>query len=109
MKGTREASIINIFSSAKFRNYKFKEDKQAVIALYNEDGYRDAKILSDSVWESSPNRLTVKLNISEGKQYSYQNIYDNISLLDDDLLKEINEIILKIGHELFKKKVCTYP
>ncbi len=74
MKGTREASMINIFSSAKFRNYKFKEDKKAVIALYNKDGYRDAKIVSDSVWESSPNRLTVKLNINEGKQYYFGNI-----------------------------------
>ena len=74
MKGTREASMINIFSSAKFRNYKFKEDKKTVIALYNKDGYRDAKILSDSVWESSPNRLTVKLNINEGKQYYFGKI-----------------------------------
>jgi len=41
---------------------------------------------------------------NEGKQYTYQNIYDNISLLDDDLLKEINAIILKVGHEIFKKK-----
>jgi len=45
-----------------------------------------------------------KSDFSEGKQYSYQNIYDNISLLDDDLLKGINEIILKVGHEIFKKK-----
>ena len=45
-----------------------------------------------------------KSDFSEGKQYSYQNIYDNIALLDDELLKEINEIILKVGHEIFKKK-----
>ncbi|MEE8565231.1 MAG: ISNCY family transposase [Candidatus Thermoplasmatota archaeon] len=45
-----------------------------------------------------------KSDFSEGRQYSYQNIYDNISLLDDDLLKGINKIILKVGHEIFKKK-----
>ncbi|MCP3660293.1 MAG: ISNCY family transposase, partial [Bacteroidetes bacterium] len=43
-------------------------------------------------------------DFSEGKKYSYQNIYDNLSLLDDDLLKGINEIIVKVGHEIFKKK-----
>ncbi len=43
-------------------------------------------------------------NFSLGKQYTYQNIYDNISLLDDTLLKEINEVIVKVGHEIFKKK-----
>lgn len=43
-------------------------------------------------------------DFSEGKKYSYQNIYDNLSLLEDDLLKGINEIIVKVGHEIFKKK-----
>ncbi len=47
-------------------------------------------------------------DFSDGKLYSYQNIYDNISLLDDNLLNEINEIILKVGHEIFKKKVQIY-
>ena len=74
MKGTRENSLINIFSSSKFTNYKYKEDKQAVINLYNKNGYRDAKILSDSIYESSENRLTVKLSILEGRQYYFGDI-----------------------------------
>ena len=41
---------------------------------------------------------------SLGKSYEYQNIFDNVSLLDESLLKEINEVIIKIGHEIFKKK-----
>ena len=43
-------------------------------------------------------------DFSKGKQYEYQNIYDNVSLLDDDLLKEINGVIVEVGHEVFKKK-----
>jgi hypothetical protein len=39
-----------------------------------------------------------------GRQYEYQNIYDNMSLLDEDLLKEINQVVLEVGHEVFKKK-----
>ncbi len=39
-----------------------------------------------------------------GRQYEYQNIYDNVSLLDEDLLKEINQVIVEVGHEVFKKK-----
>lgn len=34
----------------------------------------------------------------------YQNIIDNVSLLDDATLVKINEIIVKMGHETFKKK-----
>jgi transposase, IS5 family len=39
-----------------------------------------------------------------GKQYEYQNIYDNIRLLDEVVLREINEVIVEVGHNVFKKK-----
>jgi len=41
---------------------------------------------------------------SLGMQYQYQNIYDNVTLLDDELLTQINEVIVEVGHEVFKKK-----
>lgn len=34
----------------------------------------------------------------------YQNIIDNVTLLDDATLKDINEIIVRMGHDVFKKK-----
>jgi hypothetical protein len=37
-------------------------------------------------------------------EYEYQNIYDNVSLLDDETIKQINEIVLSFGHHVFKKK-----
>jgi transposase, IS5 family len=38
----------------------------------------------------------------------YQNIYDNVSMLSDEMIKEINEVILDFGHkEVFKKKEET--
>jgi hypothetical protein len=40
--------------------------------------------------------------------FEYQNIYDNISKLSDDMLVEINEIIVEFGHKkVFKKKETT--
>lgn len=39
-----------------------------------------------------------------GKQYEYQNIYDNVTLLDDELLGQINDVIVAAGHEVFKIK-----
>lgn len=41
---------------------------------------------------------------TQGKEYEYQNIYDNVRLLDDELLKQINDVIVSVGHEVFKKK-----
>ena len=36
--------------------------------------------------------------------FEYQNILDNVSILDDSLLTKINEIVAKNGQKLFKKK-----
>lgn len=36
--------------------------------------------------------------------FEYQNILDNVSLLDEDLLYEINTIVVEAGHQLLKKK-----
>ena len=43
-------------------------------------------------------------DFSHGKDYEYQNIYDNVGLLDYELLNSINELIVGAGHEVFKKK-----
>jgi hypothetical protein len=41
-------------------------------------------------------------------EFEYQNIYDNVSMLSDELITEINAVILKFGHsEVFKKKEST--
>jgi transposase, IS5 family len=38
------------------------------------------------------------------QKISYQNIIDNVSLLDDESVKDINKIIVAFGHDVFKKK-----
>jgi len=38
-------------------------------------------------------------------EFSYQNIYDNVTLITDEMIKEINSVIIEFGHgEVFKKK-----
>lgn len=59
------------------------------------------------------NHLTLRSLLGMGADHGgftkieleYQNIYDNVSLLSDDLLKEINQVVVDFGHkEVFKKK-----
>jgi len=40
----------------------------------------------------------------ERVEIEYQNIIDNVSLLDDSTIQDINEIIVEMGHNVFKKK-----
>jgi transposase, IS5 family len=37
-------------------------------------------------------------------EFEYQNIYDNVSLLDDETIHQLNDIVLSFGHQVFKKK-----
>jgi len=40
----------------------------------------------------------------ERQEIEYQNIIDNVSLLDDNTVRELNQVIVEFGHEVFKKK-----
>lgn len=40
----------------------------------------------------------------EDYEFEYQNILDNVGLLDDQTVRELNEVIVSFGHETFKKK-----
>lgn len=43
----------------------------------------------------------------EKVKFSYRSIIDNIGLLDDQMVKEINDVIIEFGHEVYKKKEDT--
>lgn len=44
------------------------------------------------------------LPVKDEDEFEYQTILDNVSLLDDDLLLSINNIVVQAGHSLIKKK-----
>jgi outer membrane protein insertion porin family len=48
MKKTKERNI-NFFKPSKLVQEEYKEDKNKLIDFYNKNGYRDAKILRDTV------------------------------------------------------------
>ncbi len=63
-----------IFKSSKFMDENYYKDKEAIIEKYNEKGYRDAKIISDSVYKSGESTVGIFLEINEGKKYYFRNI-----------------------------------
>ena len=76
MKKTNDDNIVNFFRTKKFVESEFEKDKKAVIEKYNEVGYRDAYIVSDSVVPNpnDPSRVDVYLNIFEGEKYYVRDI-----------------------------------
>lgn len=74
MDETREASLFNIFKRSKFIRSDFEEDKKLIIQAYNRNGYRDARIISDSVYMVSDDRVAIDISIEEGDKYYFRDI-----------------------------------
>ena len=72
---TRLSTFKNTFMrSKKFTPEKYKEDKENILSRYAELGYRDARILSDSVVPYTKSRVNIHINVEEGKRYYIRSI-----------------------------------
>ena len=56
---------------AKFLEDNVEADLPEVLAKYNSKGYRDARIVSDTFYFVSPNRVNVDVYIDEGNKYYF--------------------------------------
>lgn len=75
MKDTKQKNVFRILKASKFIKSKYKEDLDKVIASYKEKGYRDARIVSDSVtYNKEKNALSIKINVEEGNKYYFGDI-----------------------------------
>ena len=74
MKKTRDARFMNFFSSKKFNESEYVNDKKALISVFNEAGYRDARIVKDTMYYVEPGRLQIDFEIDEGKKYYFRDI-----------------------------------
>lgn len=73
MKGTKKKNI-NFFRSSKYIGEKFSEDKDKLTTFYNDNGFKDFTILSDSLYKISDDRVGLKIRIEEGQQYFLRNV-----------------------------------
>ena len=74
MKKTKAKKWYNFFNSKKFNQKEYPNDKIGLISKLNEAGYRDARILKDSIYYVTPDRLGIDFKIDQGKKYYFRNI-----------------------------------
>ena len=74
MKETKAKKWWRIFKASKFIDNNYAEDKQKLIEKYNEIGYRDARITSDTTFLNKDNTLSIKITIDEGQTYKFGKI-----------------------------------
>lgn len=91
MKGTKARRSSGLFSSSKFNDKKFEEDKLKLIEYYNKKGFRDARIITDKIVPATHGKtVNIVLDIEEGRKFYYRNItWAGNYIHPDSLLRDI--------------------
>jgi outer membrane protein insertion porin family len=74
MKETKQRQWWRVWKTSKFLDYEYEADKKALIAKYNTMGYRDARILSDTIYKLNNRLINIEINLEEGRKYYFRNI-----------------------------------
>ncbi len=97
-KETKRRRWWNPFNSGKLDEDNYEKDKKAVIAKYNEKGYRDAKIVHDSIYQIKRIKYKFKLKKSFNE---FRMVYDTL-----DVTKRINiDIAIEEGHKYYFRNI----
>lgn len=90
-KNTKQKNPIRIFKASKFIKDKYEEDLTNVVNKYKEKGYRDARIISDSVrYDKDKNKIFIDVKLEEGRKYYFGDIrFLGNTIYTEEYLKRI--------------------
>ncbi len=74
MKNTKRKFLGRFWKGSKYIEDKYQEDLRSILDRYSELGYRDARILSDSVSWNKDNTINIDMTLEEGRQYRFGDI-----------------------------------
>ena len=74
MKKTKQVNPIRLLKRSKYIEKDYKEDLTSLIDKYKENGYRDARILSDSLIVNNDKTISLHINLEEGEKYTFGDI-----------------------------------
>ncbi len=103
---------LNFLSGSKFIKSDYEDDKKLLIDYYNSKGFRDANIISDSIYNPGDNTIDIKFALEEGQKYYFRDIEWNGNYVhDNDILDRI--LGIKSGDvydmELINKRLNYNP
>lgn len=91
LKYFRTKFRINIFKASKYVEGDYESDKDAIVKLYNKNGFRDARIVDDSVIFKGSD-LFIKIKLEEGQKFFIRNVswVGNTKYKTEELQKIVN-------------------
>ena len=72
-KKTHQKSIL-FFQNTKLKADDYKEDKNLLVDFYNSNGFRNATILSDSIYDINDERIGIHIDLSEGNKFYIRDV-----------------------------------
>ena len=72
-KKTHQKSIL-FFLNTKLKTDDYKEDKNLLVDFYNSNGFRNATILRDSIYDINEKRIGIDIDISEGNKFYIRDV-----------------------------------
>lgn len=74
MKDTKEKNFFRIWKRSKFAESSYETDKELMLTKFRSNGFRDARIINDSIYKKDDKNIVLKINVEEGKKYYFGNI-----------------------------------
>ncbi|WP_348797694.1 outer membrane protein assembly factor BamA [Flavobacterium adhaerens] len=75
MKNTKEKNITHVLKRSKYIQDKYQEDLEKIVNDYKKIGFRDARIVSDSIaYNEEEDGIYIKIKVEEGKKYYFGDI-----------------------------------
>ncbi len=71
LEDTKQFRWYNPFNSGKYLEENLEKDLPAIAAKYNSKGYRDARVVKDTVYFTSDNRVAIDIFLDEGHKYYF--------------------------------------
>ncbi|NQX76292.1 MAG: outer membrane protein assembly factor BamA [Gilvibacter sp.] len=90
MKNTKKRFPLRFWKRSKYIEDDYKADKESILDKYKENGYRDARIVSDTLIRKDDNTVALELTVEEGNQYYFGDIdFIGNSVFSDELLSRV--------------------
>ncbi len=74
LKNTKKKQFGRVWKKSKYIKDDYDEDLSALIDKYAENGYRDARVLSDSIINVNERNIDIKIKVEEGNKYYFGDI-----------------------------------
>lgn len=74
MKNTKEKNFFNVLKRSKYVEDKFEEDLNSLVEAYKKNGFRDARVVSDSLINIDDKTIALNIKVEEGNKYYFGDI-----------------------------------